>query len=440
MTYLSILEKLKILFNMLWDFKVVLIFVSLMIALTGIYMIKKISTKKYGIFMTLMFIMLFAISIISNHRILLNTFDDFTTIFFSNIYFPSIYIYIALLVLVDLIFIISLLSKKIRKAYKIINSIVFILNNIIFAVVLNIIAKNKIDVFSVTSLYTNINLVAVLEISINLVILWILSLLVIYITNNICDRIKANKEVKVENIIQNNYTEVVEDNVIENKYASNNEVKESGIILKETPNALVVDNIESNKIEKNSITFEDILNGTVPVTYYESAGINTSKECNIVNPQEIYEKKYKNKLNEIEEEKINDITVVEESTINKNEKEEVSENIKDKKYEEKKKKIEDNLKINTIPLTDVSENKSSVTFESIACDIDKESIAPLKNISSDKYTLEDYKKMIKMLEELKNHTRYNSMSIDDAVAISLISNYSFDDCRKFKEILESNLN
>lgn len=440
MTYLSIFEKLKILFNMLWDFKVVLIFVSLMIVLTAIYMIKKISTKRYGIFMTLMFIMLFAISIISNHKILLNTFDDFTTIFFSNIYFPSIYIYIALLVLVDLIFIISLLSKKIRKAYKIINSMVFILNNILFAVVLNIIAKNKIDIFSASSLYTNINLVAVLEISINLVILWILSLLVIYITNSICDRVKVNKEVKVENTIQNNYPEIVRDNVIENTYALNNEVKESGIILKETPNTLVVDSIEPNNIEKNSVTFDDILNGTVPVTYYESTDINTSRECNIVNPQEIYEKKYNNKLNEIEEEKINDTTFVEEVTINNNEKEAVEENIKNKKDEEKKKRVQDNLKINTIPLTDVSEKTSGVTFESIVCDLDKENITSLKNISSDKYTLEDYKKMVKMLEELKNHTRHNSMSVDDAVAISLISNYSFDDCRKFKELLESNLN
>lgn len=45
-----------------------------------------------------------------------------------------------------------------------------------------------------------------------------------------------------------------------------------------------------------------------------------------------------------------------------------------------------------------------------------------------------------MLGELKDFTNSNNVSIDDAVTISLINNYSIDDCLKFKEILESNLN
>lgn len=45
-----------------------------------------------------------------------------------------------------------------------------------------------------------------------------------------------------------------------------------------------------------------------------------------------------------------------------------------------------------------------------------------------------------MLTKLKDFTNSNNVSIDDAVTISLINNYSIDDCLKFKEILESNLN
>ena len=58
----------------------------------------------------------------------------------------------------------------------------------------------------------------------------------------------------------------------------------------------------------------------------------------------------------------------------------------------------------------------------------------------DIYTLEDYKKFIAMLTKLKDFTNSNNVSIDDAVTISLINNYSIDDCLKFKEILENNLN
>ena len=45
-----------------------------------------------------------------------------------------------------------------------------------------------------------------------------------------------------------------------------------------------------------------------------------------------------------------------------------------------------------------------------------------------------------MLNAVKKHGIDHNVTIDDAVAISLISNYSLDDCLKFKDILESTLN
>ena len=60
--------------------------------------------------------------------------------------------------------------------------------------------------------------------------------------------------------------------------------------------------------------------------------------------------------------------------------------------------------------------------------------------SDNDYTIDDYKKISKMLKALKIHASGSNISVDDAVTISLISNYSIDDCVKFKEILESNLN
>ena len=56
------------------------------------------------------------------------------------------------------------------------------------------------------------------------------------------------------------------------------------------------------------------------------------------------------------------------------------------------------------------------------------------------YSVDDYKKIIKMLTEIKNYANGTNINIDDAVAIGLINNYSIDDCMKFKNILENNLN
>ena len=79
MTYLSIIEKLRILFDMLLDFKFILVFVILLFVLTIIYIFKKISTKRYILMMVGLLVLLLLISIISNYKILFNTFDNFTT-------------------------------------------------------------------------------------------------------------------------------------------------------------------------------------------------------------------------------------------------------------------------------------------------------------------------------------------------------------------------
>ncbi len=144
MKYLSLLEKLKVLLDMLLSFKFILIFVIIMLILTILYLFKKISNKKYISFMSLSIIITLIISIIKNYEILSNTFDNFTTIFFSGIYFPSIYVYIGILLIVSLVFITSMLSSEKIKIYKIINSVMFILNNIFFIIILNVIAKNNI--------------------------------------------------------------------------------------------------------------------------------------------------------------------------------------------------------------------------------------------------------------------------------------------------------
>ena len=73
--------------------------------------------------------------------------------------------------------------------------------NIAFSLILNIIAKNKIDVFSINSLYTNTPLVVTLEISTGLFLVWVGLLIIAYTTNCIIDRIVNRKEDKLVMLI-----------------------------------------------------------------------------------------------------------------------------------------------------------------------------------------------------------------------------------------------
>ena len=461
MKYLSILEKFKILFDTLMSFKFILVLVILMLILTILFVCKKINNKKYITFMSLSIILAFIISIIKNHKVLFNTFDNFTTIFFNGIYFPSIYIYISVLLIISLAFITSILSSNKKKIYKIINSITFIINNIFFVIILNIIAKNSINVFEISSLYTNNSLVAILELNMGLFILWVAALSIVYITNTICDKITSKKTVKEEITIKDmepvtdeiSTTEELlpkEEIVFKEEIAKVPEVKE----VEEIPTDI---NVETN----DRVTFNDILNGLVPVTYYDNEINNQS--YNITNPQEIYEGNYNNLKLELEKdtikkvepiiEKVPEVKEVEEIPKVKIEKvEKVPEvkvniikakditkkdtlninldTVEDKTLKIKKENMEKNLISNTISLNDLIKQDEEI----------RETSKIIDTINDESYSLNDYKKIVEMLKEIKNNSNKNNISIDDAVTMSLINNYSIDDCVKFKEILESNLN
>lgn len=447
MSYLSIIEKFKILFDMILDFKVIFVLLGILVVATFLYLIKKIDNKKYISAIILALLLTIGIDIIINYKELSKVFDNFMTIFFSNIYFPSIYVYIGTLVIVFIAFIVSILNKMLNKTYKIINGITFILNNILLVIILNIIAKNKIDIFTPNSLYTSINLVAILEISMGLFILWILSLIVVYTTSVICDRIGSKRREKITCEI-NNEVEVSNDNKVSTSSQTITPVEvveEPQSILSSidtTINNDLLDNkvIEEESVEtveetNNNLTFDDILNGNIPVNYYENTLEIDAHD--IVNPQEVFENKYKEYKNNSNIESFQDI---------------VNDVKEDNVVIIKKNKAKENLKNNTIPLQELENNTLKENTISIKEDITntkekelnidiKEETEDIKpTTKKDIYTLEDYKKFIAMLTKLKDFTNSNNVSIDDAVTISLINNYSIDDCLKFKEILENNLN
>jgi hypothetical protein len=459
MSYLSIAEKFKILFDMILDFKFIFIFLGVLVIATFLYLIKKIDNRKYIMIITLSLLLILGIDIVINYKELAEVFDNFMTIFFSNIYFPSVYVYVGTLLIVAIAFITSMFNKMLNKIYKIINGITFVMNNILLAIILNIIAKNKIDVFTPNELYTNINLVAVLEISIGLFVLWVLSLIVVYTTSVICDRI-GNKRREFVTCDINSDVEGID--ITKDTSSYNNVLTPVEAVSEVKKPSIVTYEIESNNVEpevieevsnvdtnvayddakennSNVVTFDDILNGRIPVNYYEN--VLSVDAHDIVNPQEVFENKYKEYKEKSNIESFQDI---------------VNDANEDKVVIIKNNKAKDNLRINTVTLDSLedkndivdtmvtSESSGNENISEVTNELDNtdkiDVVTSNEEIRKDSYSLDDYKKFIAMLGELKDFTNSNNVSIDDAVTISLINNYSIDDCLKFKEILESNLN
>lgn len=459
MSYLSIAEKFKILFDMILDFKFIFIFLGVLVIATFLYLIKKIDNREYIMIITLSLLLILGIDIVINYKELAEVFDNFMTIFFSNIYFPSVYVYVGTLLIVAIAFITSMFNKMLNKIYKIINGITFVMNNILLAIILNIIAKNKIDVFTPNELYTNINLVAVLEISIGLFVLWVLSLIVVYTTSVICDRI-GNKRREFVTCDINSDVEGID--ITKDTSSYNNVLTPVEAVSEVKKPSIVTYEIESNNVEpevieevsnvdtnvayddakennSNVVTFDDILNGRIPVNYYEN--VLSVDAHDIVNPQEVFENKYKEYKEKSNIESFQDI---------------VNDANEDKVVIIKNNKAKDNLRINTVTLDSLedkndivdtmvtSESSGNENISEVTNELDNtdkiDVVTSNEEIRKDSYSLDDYKKFIAMLGELKDFTNSNNVSIDDAVTISLINNYSIDDCLKFKEILESNLN
>ena len=236
-----------------------------------------------------------------------------------------------------------------------------------------------------------------------------------------------------------------------------NKIEEEYSILLEEKITSVKEEKVSNYNYTSNITLNDILGGILPVTYYAD-DVNNSYVYNLIDPQKLYEKNYNIALEETQKEiSVNDVIEEVTSLTNNIElKELVTDNIitvEDITKQEKERISNERLAINTISLNDLVEGefvseisnledeivdeKEEVSFVEIS---EESNVIKEELTIKDSYTIKDYKRIIEMLNTLKNHSDSSNISIDDAVSISLISNYSIDDCIKFKEILESNLN
>ncbi len=119
MSYLSIVEKFKILFDMILDFKFIFIFLGVLVIATFLYLIKKIDNRKYIMIITLSLLLILGIDIVINYKELAEVFDNFMTIFFLVIFIFHLCMfmlvhYLLWLLLLLLVCLIRCLIKYIR--------------------------------------------------------------------------------------------------------------------------------------------------------------------------------------------------------------------------------------------------------------------------------------------------------------------------------------
>ena len=172
MKYINIIDKLKLLFELISGNY---LFIGILVISLILFIINKfkiINSKKTGLLITLTFILSFSIILFYSSNTLFKTFDNIANLIFKNIYFPSIYVYIGIILITNIILIMSILSKNISKIYKKINIGTSFVLNFLLLILLNTIGSKEIDILSLNSLYTNKYIVTLIELTTSTFIIW----------------------------------------------------------------------------------------------------------------------------------------------------------------------------------------------------------------------------------------------------------------------------
>ena len=190
MATLSLLEKLAIIFEVSKSSIVFLAAIMLLI----FFGLVLITTNKLNVKTSRRLFILIYIFIISCIIVLYkDSFSSMVTYLMNNlfkvIYFPNLAIYLFALFIMNIILWYSVFSFKSTNIIKNVNIIVYIIINYLLVVLLDIINKQKLDVFNQASIYGNKSAQAVIELSSLIFIVWIIFLflykaIMVYLTRN----------------------------------------------------------------------------------------------------------------------------------------------------------------------------------------------------------------------------------------------------------------
>ena len=383
MKYTNILEKLTCIVEIIsanWMYPAFLGAVLLLLILLAI---KLISKKTCFISILTIHLCLLGYTIFINNKELGSIGNDLINDFFMNIYFPSTYVYLFILAFIDITTIVSVISSTCNKIYKWINGIFFFIIQFISVLILELLSKNKIDIFSQVSLFSNKNLVMLLEFSVNVFIIWILTIIFVYTTNIITEKLSLSRE----------------------KHKTRKP--------------------ELATVDMTTLTADiDLTEGAITTQQPEPSYINNPVVPvveEVVKPVTVpYIETVKDSINNIENNSI----------INNNE------NITTSVLEVKPiEEVEEPLNMEEL----IPQKTETIIPEPIA---NIEPVNYQENINEDNkdetnYTLNDYRIFNKMLKEIKEHNHSNTITINKDLEYRLITKYSTETYNMFKKMLKT---
>lgn len=435
MKYTTIFEKIFCLFDLISQSWIDIVFLGFVLFLVLLLGLKKISRKKCFLFTTLACSCLFGYKIWQYFEPLSKMMDSLIDHLFTSIYFPSTYVYLFILMMVDVVTIVSLFNPRGEKIYKTIHGIFFVMINFVLTIILEMIAKNDIDIFSKESLFSNTSLVTLLEFSMSLFILWLIIMIVVYVVNIITEHViitKSNIELKkapantnISSAINVSAMEVNTDYSVDDQLEKEPQTNLSSNVVSFAPDTTQNHFIPSLNHATNS--YDTIPTYTYRPNYdqkvnnvfsyqtpdYSNSGVVNSTQTN-------YSVNANHSSYNFENNQSNDIGFDLSSFIPR--KQDIRP-IQSLTQQNQTSEIFEQILKNELPIMQPESATSSLSKD-------------IEEQEKNTYTLNDYRIFNKMLKDIREHNQSNSIQIDKNLEYRLITKYSTETYNMFKKMLK----
>lgn len=171
----SLVDKLKVLMDIIVSSPLFLTCSMVAISLLIFFIISLKGDNKINkwVFVSI-WIILGIILTIRYNSILLNLFDNLFDNLFMALYFPNITVYFLIIIVSNFFLIYSIFNKNMHKSYKIANIISAVIINMFLILIIDTVNKNGINIKDSLTIYTNSNLLVLLELTSAIFTSWLL--------------------------------------------------------------------------------------------------------------------------------------------------------------------------------------------------------------------------------------------------------------------------
>lgn len=179
MSDLSFYEKLKIFVDVSSSSKISIATIGILIFLAFILLtVNKKNAKITKLLFLGIYIILMLVMFLQYNDSLKEMFEYMMNNFFIVFYFPNVAIYLAAIIATNIILWVTIFNFKEDKLLKVLNTIIYCIIHYLLILILSIISKKKLDIFSQAAIYGNKNIAALISLTSIIFITWIIFLII----------------------------------------------------------------------------------------------------------------------------------------------------------------------------------------------------------------------------------------------------------------------